>query len=65
MGGTNEIIPKKLLMNREKLSPHNLAEHIKDTFNRWEELKLKYKDIYKEDKKKFSWEENIKKYLDS
>jgi len=65
VGGTNEIIPKKLLMNREKLSPHNLAEHIKDTFNRWEELKLKYKDIYKEDKKKFSWEENIKKYLDS
>ncbi|HRZ19200.1 MAG TPA: glycosyltransferase family 4 protein [Methanofastidiosum sp.] len=64
VGGTNEIIPKKLLINKEELSPNSLARQIKNSFNNWDKLKIQYEKIYKEDKEKFSWETNIEKYKD-
>jgi len=64
VGGTNEIIPDKLLINKEELSSSTLAKHIKDTFNNWDKLKIQYEKTYKEDKEKFSWDTNIEKYKD-
>lgn len=63
VGGTNEIIPEEMLINIEKLSPKTLAKEIQNTFNNWSVIKAKYKEIYKTSEEKFSWDTNIKKYL--
>jgi len=63
VGGTNEIIPEEMLINIEKLSPKTLAKEIQNTFNNWSVIKAKYKGIYKTSEEKFSWDTNIKKYL--
>lgn len=64
VGGTKEILSQKMLINREELSAEKIVEYIKDTLNKWEELKKEYERIFKEDKDKFGWEKNVKKFLE-
>lgn len=64
VGGTKEILPQKMLINREELSAEKIVEDIKDTLNKWGELKKEYEKIFNEDKEKFSWDKNVKKFLE-
>lgn len=64
VGGTNEILPEGMLIKIKDLSPKIISENLKNIFNNWEKLQTEYESIYKDRKEKFSWDENIKKYLE-
>lgn len=64
VGGTNEILPEEMLINIDDLSPKLISENIKKIFKNWEKLQTEFESIYKDRKEKFSWNENIKKYLE-
>ncbi len=64
VGGTNEILPEKMLIKIGDLSPEKISEYIKNILNNWEKLQTEYESIYEDRKEKFGWDENIKKYLE-
>lgn len=63
VGGTKEIIAKKLLIAEDNITSDALVEKIIGIHTNWEENQENFANIYKSSQKKFSWEGNVTKYL--
>lgn len=63
VGGISEIIPQNKLLKVEEISPKKIANKIEDLYKNWASEQKQLKDIINKNLDKFSWNNNIKKYL--